>query len=282
MSCFEYLKSILLKKNIFLVSSLPISECRIQRDYKLKKCGFEDISSLNVYMIAVPYKCCDDTSSNISEYAISRDYHLFFSSLFADVTKHLQEKYPRYKFCGFADSSPIDEIYAAARSELGVIGKNNLLITEKYSSYIFLGEIITDCPEKIYTLSEIRECIGCGACRKVCPKNDIGVCLSDLTQKKGALTEIEAQAIKKYGSVWGCDMCQAVCPYTKKAIASGDIYTDIEFFKSDRTPYLTDSIIERMSDEEFSSRAYSWRKRATVLRNIDIIYKKGDTDICSK
>ena len=280
MSCFEYLKSLLSKKNISLVSSLPISECRIQRDYKLKKCGFCDISSLNVYMIAVPYKCNDEAKRNISEYAVSCDYHIFFSSLFEEIIKELQEKYHGYKFCGFADSSPIDEIYAAARSGLGVIGENNLLITKKYSSYVFLGEIITDCPEENYTLSEIGKCIGCGACKKVCPKNDIGVCLSDLTQKKGALEEREAQALRKYGSIWGCDMCQAVCPYTKKAIASGDIYTNIEFFKSNRTPYLTDDIINNMSDEEFSSRAYSWRKRATVLRNIDIIYKKGDTDIC--
>lgn len=282
MGCFEYLKSLFRKENIFLVSSIPLSECRVLREYKLKKCGFDDISILNAYIIAVPYKCKDEAERNISEYAVSRDYHLFFSVLFDGIINELTKKFPGYKFCGFADSSPIDEVHAAARSELGVIGKNNLLLTERYSSYIFLGEIITDYPEDFYTLSEIRECIGCGACKKACPKNDIGVCLSDLTQKKGELTENEISAIKKYGSVWGCDMCQAVCPYTKKALANGDIYTDIEFFKSNRTPYLTKNVIENMSDEEFLSRAYSWRKKATVIRNIDIIYKEGEDGSCSK
>lgn len=280
MSCFEYLKTLLKKENISLVSSLPLSRCRILREYKLHRCGFSDLSSLHVYVIAVPYKCPDTDCRNISEYAVSRDYHLYFENLFERTTFALREKHPEYKFCGFADSSPIDEIHAAARSGLGVIGKNNLLLTEKYSSYVFLGEIITDYPENIHTLSEIFSCVGCGACQKVCPKNEIGICLSDLTQKKGKLTDTEIAAIKKYGSVWGCDMCQAVCPHTKKAIASGEIYTNIEFFKNNRAPHITKEAIENMTDEEFSSRAYSWRKKETILRNLDIIYKNEEDNKC--
>lgn len=280
MSCFEYLKNLLEKENISLLSSLPLSKCRIIREYKLLRCGFSDLSSLNVYVIAVPYKCHDTVERNISEYAVSCDYHLYFKNLFERVTSALKEKYPEYSFCGFADSSPIDEIHAAARSGLGVIGKNNLLLTKKYSSYVFLGEIITDYPESIHTLSGISSCIGCGACQKICPKNDIGICLSDLTQKKGELSDTEIDAIKKYGSAWGCDMCQAVCPHTKKAEAGGEIYTKIEFFKNNRTPYLTKETIENMTDEEFLSRAYSWRKKETVLRNLDIIYKNEEDNKC--
>ena len=276
MSAFECLKDLLKKENISLVSSLPLSECRILREYKLTRRGFKDISNLCVYMIAVPYKCKDAGERNISEYAVSRDYHLYFKNLFDSITKSLADKYPNYTFCGFADDSPIDEIHAAARSGLGVIGKNNMLITKPYSSYVFLGEIITDFPESHYTLSEISECIGCGACKKVCPKDKIGVCLSSLTQKKGILSDAERDAIRTYGSAWGCDMCQAVCPYTKKAIDSGEIYTDIEFFKANRTPYLTKEAIESISDEEFSSRAYSWRKKETILRNLEIIKEKED------
>lgn len=280
MSCFEYLKSLLIKENITLVSSLPISECRVLREYKLTRCGFNNLSSLNVYMLAVPYKCQDDCERNISEYAVSCDYHLYFKNLFDSIIKSLTEKYPNCKFCGFADDSPIDEIHAAARSGLGIIGKNNLLITKPYSSYIFLGEIITDYAEEIHTLCEISECMNCGACQRVCPKNEIGACLSTLTQKKGVLTINESEKIKKFGSVWGCDICQAVCPYTKKAISSGKIYTDIEFFKENRTPYLTKDAVENMSDEEFSIRAYSWRKKETVLRNLDIIYSGKEESEC--
>ena len=276
MSAFEYLKDLLKKENIFLVSSLPLSECRILREYKLTRHVFSDLSRLCVYMIAVPYKCRDEGERNISEYAVSRDYHLYFKNLFDSIIKSMTEKYPNYKFCAFADDSPIDEIHSAARSGLGVIGKNNLLITKPYSSYIFLGEIITDFPGDNHTLSEISKCIDCGACKRVCPKDKIGVCLSSLTQKKGALSDAERDAIRVYGSAWGCDMCQAVCPYTKKAIDSGEIYTNIDFFKLSRTPYLTKETVDDMSDEEFLSRAYSWRKKETILRNLEIIQEKED------
>lgn len=99
-------------------------------------------------------------------------------------------------------------------------------------------------------------------------------CLSSLTQKKGELTEIEQEMIKKYASAWGCDICQEVCPYTERALKGGSIYTNIEFFKESRTPYLTSEAIENMSDEEFLSRAYSWRGRQTILRNLKIL--KGE------
>ena len=75
-------------------------------------------------------------------------------------------------------------------------------------------------------------------------------------------------------------MCQAICPYTKKAISSGEIYTNIEFFKNNRMPHLTKEAIENMTDEEFLSRAYSWRKKETILRNLDIIYGNEEDNEC--
>ena len=275
MSPYEYVKELLSDKKITLVSSIPMSECRILREYKLTNCGLDTKDNLCVYMVAVPYKCEGVCNSNISEYAACRDYHLYFDKLFCDITKKLEEKFCGYKFCGFADSSPIDEIHASARSGLGIIGKNNLLITEKYSSYVFLGEIVTNCPETQFTLTPISECENCGACVAACPKYKHGVCLSSLTQKKGVLNSEEKSIIKKYGCAWGCDICQKVCPHTTKGIKNNTIYTDIDFFKSDLTPRLTREIIENMSDEEFTLRAYSWRKRETVIRNLDIISKEN-------
>lgn len=275
MSPYEYVKELLYEKKITLISSIPLEKCKLLREYKLKSRGLDVNEKLCVYMIAIPYKCENVCDTNISEYAICRDYHLFFRELFLEITKKLEEKFSGYCFCGFADSSPIDEIHAAARSGLGIIGKNGMLITDKYSSYVFLGEIITNFPESLFTITEISECENCGACISACPKVKYGECLSSLTQKKGSLTENEINIIKEYGSAWGCDICQNVCPHTKRAIINKTIYTDIDFFKSHLTPNITSEIIDNMSDEEFLCRAYSWRKRETILRNLDII---GKTD----
>ena len=102
---------------------------------------------------------------------------------------------------------------------------------------------------------------------------EIGQCLSALTQKKGELAQDEINAIKKYGSAWGCDICQQVCPHTEKAKKNGTIYTNIEYFKTDLTPHLTSDLVRSMSDAKFSMRAYSWRKKDTILRNLEILEK---------
>ena len=86
---------------------------------------------------------------------------------------------------------------------------------------------------------------------------------------------VEIEAIKKYGSAWGCDICQEICPYTLHAKRQGTIYTEVEFFKKDLIPQLTSEILNAMTDEDFSCRAYSWRGRGVIERNLDIMKNEG-------
>ena len=230
-------------------------------------------------IIAIPYytKYCDDLTRNISAYAVSRDYHAYFRALFDELIPQLERQFPMHRFAGFADHSPIDEIVAASRAGLGVIGKNHLLLTEKYSSYVFLGELITDACIPC-SVGEIRVCQGCGACEKLCPAIESGTCLSALTQKKGVLTSNEISAMLKYKSAWGCDICQEVCPHTKKALRSGTIYSPIPYFSQQAIPHLSLTDLDTMSDTAFSDRAYSWRGRETIRRNLELFEKneKGE------
>lgn len=269
---FDFIISELKKQNIELVSCLHLDEATIKRPYLLEKNGISDGS---VIIFAVPYLASEiDEERNVSAYSVSKDYHLFFSSLFDSLIPKLKEKYPLHKFVGFTDHSPINEIEAGAKCGLGVIGKNHLLITEKYSSYVFIGEIITDAFLPSFA-SDQKYCSDCGKCRKACPTNmNVEECLSALTQKKGGLTDNERAIIKKSGCAWGCDICQEVCPLTQKAIKNGTIYTNINFFKAERTPFLTSEQIKNMSDEDFSSRAYSWRGRSVIKRNLKILEGK--------
>ncbi len=260
------------KLNIDLVSSLSLGECEITRPHLLQRCG---ISSGSVIIFAVPYLTRDSLENrNISSYAVSKDYHLFFKSLFEDVISTLKKEYPENAFAGFSDHSPINEINAAAKAGLGVIGTNHLLITKKHSSYVFLGEIITDASLPSMA-SEIKHCMDCKKCISSCPvKTDIDLCLSSLTQKKGELNKEEARRIKESKCAWGCDICQEVCPYTESAIKNNTIFTSIEFFKNDLTTSLNSHEIEAMSDEQFSKRAYSWRGKSVISRNLRIIEGK--------
>lgn len=261
--------SMLKEFNIDTASCISLERCEVVRPYLLDRHGIREGSAV---IFAVPYLTeVSFGERNISSYAVSRDYHLFFAQLFDAILPVLQKEYPENKFAGFTDHSPINEIRAAASAGLGVIGKNHLLITEKYSSYVFLGEIITDA-ELGGTYAEPKYCEGCGKCVRACPMMSGGTeCLSSLTQKKGTLTEGEADLIRRSGCAWGCDICQEVCPHTEAALGHGTLFTPIEFFRVSTTPHLTAREIEEMGAESFSERAYSWRGKATILRNLEIL-----------
>ena len=274
---FSFFSNFFEKKSIDTFGILPLSDCRIVRPYLLERA---DIQSGSVILFAVPYAApaCFEQNRNISAYAVSRDYHLYFKELFDELLPLLKERFPKARFAAYADHSPIAEVEAAEKAGLGVIGRNRLLLTEKYSSYIFLGEIFTDL-ETDCTAREIRICMDCGACANACPMDRIGTCLSALTQKKGALTEQEEQAIFTYQSAWGCDLCQEHCPYTQKAIQSGTIFSPIPFFNEQTNAHLLTQDVLKMGDTAFSERAYAWRGKETLLRNLRILeakHSKGD------
>lgn len=268
----SFIKNELKKFNIELISSLKLSECEIKKPYLIEREGITDGS---VVIFAVPYLSKEAFGErNISSYAVSRDYHIFFNLLFEKVIGELKLHYPEHKFAGFTDHSPINEIVAAAKAGLGIIGENHMLITKKYSSYIFIGEIITDA--FLPSLSGAPEsCEKCGICKRACPVNlNVEGCLSALTQKKGELTKEEKSAIKNSGCAWGCDICQQVCPHTQKAIKNGTVFSEIDFFNTNLTPLLTSEDIEEMDTDAFKIRAYSWRGKETIKRNLKILEGK--------
>ena len=267
----EDIRKLLLEEGIEYVSAISLKDCKIKKPYLLEKTGIKEEDASTI-VFAVPYYAGEKEDRNISLYAIPRDYHLYFSLLFERVIQKLKKDYPDGIFAGFSDHSPIDEIHAAAASGLGIIGKNHLLITEKYSSFVFIGCIITNVKcETLYY--EPKECANCGRCASVCPCGlDIEKCISALSQKKGELSESEANALISSGTVWGCDICQLACPHSF-AISE----TKIPFFLQKRIPKLTKGIINDMSDKDFSDRAYSWRGKKTILRNLEVI-ENGDKD----
>lgn len=262
-------KNLLASRGISLCAPLRLCDATVTRPHLLRRVGIEDGTA---FLFAVPYYTtfCDDSARNISAYAVSRDYHLFFKNLFDELIPSLERLFPTCKFAGFADHSPIAEVDAATKAGLGAIGKNHLFLTKEHSSLVFLGEIITNAILPV-TPQTARVCVSCGACLAACPVDlSVDRCLSALTQKKGELTEAEKEEILTSGCFWGCDICQNVCPVTRAAKEAGTLYTTIPFFTEDALACLSKSRLEEMSDESFAARAYAWRGKQVILRNLSL------------
>lgn len=254
-SIIEFLRS----EEIEFASAIPFDRCKVIKPYLLKG------EPKSVIVMLVPYYVGEEENSNISVYSMSMDYHLFFKRLFEKI----KEKFGEEVLC-FADHSPIAEVDAAAKAHLGVIGRNNLLINAKYGSYVFIGEIYTseETPDKD---TNILYCENCDICKKMCPSE--GNCLSAITQKKGELSEEEKKLIADSGCIWGCDICQKYCPHNKEVKV-----TPIDFFSKDRITNLSSDKLENMADDEFKTRAFSWRGRQVLERNMRIVGNEKSND----
>ncbi len=264
----EELAPILADEGILCAGIVPLAACRLTRRYLLTRAGLSDEAG-SALLLALPYRVDGEAKGNISAYAVSVDYHHVAAELFARLLPRLEAAYPGARFVGFADHSPIDERHAAAIAGLGCIGDNGLLITERYGSYVFLGEIITDLPTDALP-GPVVGCDRCGACRAACPCEMDGVrCLSSLTQKKGELTAEEAALIVRGGLAWGCDVCQDVCPRNR-----GVACAPLPDFVCDRLPSLTLDALAAMDDAAFARRAYAWRGRAVIERNLRLLDEK--------
>ena len=190
----------------------------------------------------------------VSRYACTRDYHKTIKKKLRCVSEFINESYDATaKY--YVDTGPILERAYAETAGVGYIGKNTCLITEQYGSWVFLAEILTtlELPGDTNTLK-----INCGTCTRCithCPTqaiNDDGTidarkCISYLTieNKDG----IPVQLRDKIGFwLFGCDICQEVCPHNGRQIPADLSYTEIRI--KDRLLSLNE-ILKVDSDEEF-------------------------------
>lgn len=253
------------KEKIEYFSAIPYRECKEINPEIMSR---EDFAPQSVIVFLLPYYTGE--TKNLSRYAASLDYHIIIKEVTIRLTELLGVLYPSNRFRGYGDHSPINECHAAISSGLGILGDNGLIINEKYGSYVFVADIVTDIPSKEFGCIKplpIGFCEHCGACKRACPtgilRGEGGDCLSAITQRKGDLTECEISLMKECDTVWGCDECQSSCPHNKNAAL-----TPIEFFYKDKIDFLTSDVLSKMDKTVFMKRAFAWRGRKTVERNL--------------
>lgn len=242
----------------------------------------------NIYMengktiisIAFPYMKKDNINEDeyyFSKYTKVLDYHLV-------VNKYLNLICEFIKTLGgdaiaFCDSNSLPERYIATKAGLGFVGLNNTFITKEYGSYVFLGEIITDIDLLDYKIEdnsiEKSTCLKCKKCITNCPTkalsqncNDFTKCLSYITQLK----QIEDKYIKKLdGRIFGCDICQDVCPHNAKIKYSK--LTDFEVLEYMKELDILELIYmdNATFKEKYKNISAGWRGKSLIQRNA-IIY----------
>ena len=164
-----------------------------------------------------------DIKSNykFSNYAWGEDYHYIVKSKLYQLLKWIKDFDANIKGLVCSDTSPIMEKVWAQRSGLGWIGKHTNLITKDYGSWLFLGELILDVELKYDSLFEEDLCGSCTACIDSCPtialeeyQINSAKCISYLNiEHRGAFLENRTNL---HGWIYGCDICQDVCPWNNK------------------------------------------------------------------
>ena len=184
----------------------------------------------------------------------------------------IKQEVPEVKYEIMVDTGELVDGAVAERAGVGFTGKNTLLITKEFGSYVYLGEILLSIPFK----PDVPLTLDCGTCRKcidVCPtgaiveggKLNAQQCLAFQTQKKHFIKDEFKELIGT--RVYGCDTCQAVCPYNKGIDFHNhkEFEPDPEVAKPQLKPMLN------MSNREFRAKfghvAGFWRGKNPLQRN---------------
>ncbi len=214
----------------------------------------------------------------VSNYAWGRDYHRVLDKpmkRLAQFISELQGEGPRARYS--VDAQPVLEKAWAERAGIGWQGKNSLILRKGLGSYFFLGAVLTTLP-LAPDPPALDACGSCTACLDACPTDaivaakvvDSNKCISYQTiENRGEVPEAIAQ---KHGDwVFGCDICQEVCPYNRKA----PVTDETGFHPRENQAWLRLDRIKSMTDEDhraqYRGTPLMRPKAAGLRRNAHII-----------
>lgn len=169
-------------------------------------------------------KQVDPDAPILSKYAFGTDYHFIMKDKLGELLKFIQTEIASCEGRCFVDSAPVLDRAWAARAGLGWIGKNTNLISTEHGSFFFIGELILDLELPVDEKIVRNHCGSCTRCIDACPTKalvapfvlDARKCISYQTiENRG---EIDPELKGKFENrVFGCDICQDVCPWNLKS-----------------------------------------------------------------
>jgi epoxyqueuosine reductase len=217
-------------------------------------------------------------AGRVARYAQGTDYHDLLRERLKQLLAWIEEQAPGTRGRAVVDTAPLLERDFARRAGLGWFGKNTMLLNKRLGSFFFLGALLLDRELRPDEPFEASHCGTCTACLDACPTGafvgpgqlDSRRCISYLTiELRGAIDpELRPQL---GGWLFGCDICQDVCPWNRKAPVTAELALqprpDLEAV--DLTELLS------LSEEEFRHRfrgtALTRAKRSGLLRNAALI-----------
>lgn len=225
------------------------------------------------FAYATPPPHREPLCGRVSNYAWSADYHGRLLGTLREIARRIDERAGEPVTAVACDTKPIAERAFAARAGLGWIGKHTNLISPKLGSFVFLGEILTTLD--LEPNAPLRKsCGGCTRCIDACPTGalrgdytiDATRCISDLTQRTDVVPLEMRPLVGDW--VWGCDLCQVVCPPTRVA---GELGKEQDAPRMPRTaaPSLVALLRLRSADfrRDFAATGMGWRGAAVLRRN---------------
>ncbi len=271
------------------------AELKYRPESLLPGCRSVLIVALNYYQ-AAPWARGENNATpagargpagRIARYAWGRDYHKVIGKRLLRVVRALQEAYPEESFRSFTDATPLAERYFAERAGGSFTARNTLSISSAFGSWFLIGEILSTKDFGVSEPSKGRHgsCPqGCYRCIDVCPTGalhapyriDASKCISYLTiEHKGHIPEDLRPKIGTW--LFGCDLCQEVCPLNVRAEVTAE-----EDFITLRAgdSQLLEEILAIETDDEYTARfagsPLMRAKRQGLLRNAAIVAANMD------
>jgi epoxyqueuosine reductase len=238
----------------------------------------------SIVMLAMNYRTAEPAAPQAGEGRVSRyawgdaDYHDLIHERLDVLATVVRENVPAAQVRGVVDTAPLLEREFAQLAGLGWIGKNTLLLNREQGSWFFLAALLTDVELAYDTALESDHCGTCRACLDACPTGafprpyvlDASRCVSYLTIELRAAIPVELRdGVGDW--LFGCDVCQEVCPWNSRAPLSGEAAFAP---RGDNHPIDVVGLFD-LDDEAFRNRFRRtplWRaKRRGILRNAAIV-----------